>query len=314
MAGLDRTGGYDGSASPLFTTVMPQVLRVVLDTNVFSPSHFDSLRNSPFRGLCARGRVQPIYPGVMIEEVLQSYGSPLARPQLLADWIPMILDTAPRLCDDLVSIFRKELVQGRGPNAMIFMPAPKERQVRDQLTSIPADGSWDLMDATRLEREDAQRKRVARRETSKDMRQVVARQARQRGLKIVPGSIPATFTPGKEDLVELMAKALLQKFVSPNGWQSLFAAWRRRKGHYPFFTQFAQDVVFQEVHFMTDHASGIDINAQADLEILMHLLRADAIVSNETGFLKEAFSANWRQKGKVLFTSNEFGEHLRKLV
>jgi hypothetical protein len=110
-----------------------------------------------------------------------------------------------------------------------------------------------------------------------------------------------------------MGRTLLQKFVAPSGWQSLFSSWHRRKSYYPFFTQFAEDVVFQEVHFMTNHESAIDLNAQADLEILAHLLRADAIVSNELGFLKKAFAANWQSKRKTLFTSDEFAQHLRRL-
>ena len=249
----------------------------------------------------------------MIEEMLQSYGSAVARPRLLGEWLPMILETAPRLCDDLVSIFRKELVQGRGPNAAIYMPTANEQKVREHLKSIPADGSWELMGVTRDERHDAALQRKARRESSKEMRQEVAKRARLHGLKITPNSIPHTFKPGKEELVEFMGRSLLQKFVAPSGWQSLFSTWRRRKDYYPFFTQFAEDVVFQEVHFMTDHESAIDVNAQADLEILAHLLRADAVVSNELGFLKRAFAANWKSKRKTLFTSDEFAQHLRRL-
>ena len=51
-----------------------------------------------------------------------------------------------------------------------------------------------------------------------------------------------------------------------------------------------------------------------DPEILAHLLRADAIVSNETGFLKKAFEAIWKPRGKLLLTSDEFARHLQRMA
>jgi len=53
---------------------------------------------------------------------------------------------------------------------------------------------------------------------------------------------------------------------------------------------------------------------QADLDLMTHRLRADALVSNETGFLRNAFHDIWRPRGKVLFTSREFADFIRKLV
>lgn len=57
----------------------------------------------------------------------------------------------------------------------------------------------------------------------------------------------------------------------------------------------------------------IDLNAQADLDLMTHLLWADAVVSNETGFLRSAFDDLWRPKGKVIFTSTEFAKFIEKL-
>ena len=293
---------------------MPNVFRVVLDSNVFSPTQFSVLRHSPFAALCASRRVQAIYPNVAVEEVLHSYSSEVKRSHLVTDWLPMILATAPHQCDDQVSIFRKELVQGLGPRASIYMPGSRSRRVRDHIAQIPPDGSWELMGETKVEREEADAKRTARREASKEMRLEVARRKKLLGLKVTPNSIPETFTPGREELVEFMGRALVQKIVRSSRWPTIFSMWRRRKDYYPFFTQFAEDVVFQEVHFMTNQDSSIDINAQADLEILAHLLRADAIVSNETGFLKKAFEAIWKPRGKLLLTSDEFARHLQRMA
>jgi len=47
---------------------------------------------------------------------------------------------------------------------------------------------------------------------------------------------------------------------------------------------------------------------------MTHLLHADILVSNETGFLKRAFEDLWRPKNKVIFTSQEFVAFINKLV
>jgi hypothetical protein len=47
---------------------------------------------------------------------------------------------------------------------------------------------------------------------------------------------------------------------------------------------------------------------------MTHLLRADALVSNETGFLRYAFDDLWRPKGKVLFNSQQFVAFLEKIA
>ena len=46
----------------------------------------------------------------------------------------------------------------------------------------------------------------------------------------------------------------------------------------------------------------------------IHLLHADVLVSNETGFLKHAFGQIWLPQGKVLFTSEQFAAHISKMV
>lgn len=53
--------------------------------------------------------------------------------------------------------------------------------------------------------------------------------------------------------------------------------------------------------------------AGADLDVMTHLLHADALVSNETRFMRTAFDDLWRPKGKIIFTSSEFAAFLLKL-
>jgi hypothetical protein len=248
----------------------------------------------------------PVYPNVMLEEVLQSYANPVAREQLVGQWLPMILATAPRLCADLVTIFRRELVMGRGAGASIFMKRAEETHIREQLQTLPLDGSWSLMHETEEERKTVRETKLARRATSLEMRGEVAKKARALGTKIESGLVPQGFHPTHSELVEFMGRRLVERFVSTTNADRLIREWLRRRERYPFFTQFAEDVVFQELHFMTNHDSKVDVNAQPDLEILAHLLQADVVVTNETGFMKEAFTSIWKPRGKMLLDCEQF--------
>ena len=82
---------------------------------------------------------------------------------------------------------------------------------------------------------------------------------------------------------------------------------------YPYFTTFVINMLYIAHHAMTKPSDKIDLNAQADLDLMTHLLRADALVSNETGFLRQAFDDLWRPRGKVIFTSQQFTDFIQML-
>ena len=66
-------------------------------------------------------------------------------------------------------------------------------------------------------------------------------------------------------------------------------------------------------HATTKSNDKIDLNAQADLDLMTHLLHANALVSNEAGFLHQAFEDLCRPRGKVIFTSQQFVDFIQKL-
>ena len=82
---------------------------------------------------------------------------------------------------------------------------------------------------------------------------------------------------------------------------------------YPYFTNFVVNMLYIAHHAMTRPNDAIDLNAQADLDLMTHLLHADVLVSNETGFLRQGFDDLWQPRGKVLFTSQQFADFIQKL-
>jgi hypothetical protein len=88
--------------------------------------------------------------------------------------------------------------------------------------------------------------------------------------------------------------------------------WARNKSFYPYFTEFVYDMLYIAYYAMTKPNAAIDLNAQADLNVMAHLLHAEVLVSNEKGFLRTAFDEIWKPRGKVLMTGPEFLQYLSK--
>lgn len=288
-------------------------LRVVFDTNTFQPGNFDVLADSPLESLCRARKVVPVYGHVFLEEMWRAYGSERKRVHLVERWIPFIATTVDRFCEDFLTIWHRELVQGRGRTANVFMRPRLQRNVLSNLARVTADGSWDAWHATQdqLAREDA--KRNAQREVSKAIRQEVADWKKSVGYTAEKhgGPLPLrTFV--KNELLE-SGKGFIRALVACPDPNAVANRWARDPGAYPYFTAFVRNMVYMGYYAATRTNSKIDVNAQGDLDLMTHLLRADVIVSNESGFLKSAFTDIWRPAGKVLMTSEEFGALARKL-
>jgi len=280
---------------------MPQPLRVVLDSNVFSPDHFPTLGTSRFLELVKSRRLVPVFPAVMMEETLRAYRG-RSRGQLLDEWLPFILQTRARFCVELPEIWRRELVLRKGSGASEYLAQLHQRNLVQVLRTLPADGSSSLM---------AQALPDWLRDDEK--RQVI----RQRTLALRKLPLPKDARPLDETLPQLQSAAAdrLLAFVTPHRGvaRDLLARWRLSKQDYPFFTQAVDDLVFQPMLPLRDHSAAVDHNARPDLEILIHLVRADALVTNESRFMARAFDEIWKPKGKLRFTSAEFAAFLTRL-
>lgn len=288
-------------------------LRVVLDTNTFHGTAFDQLESSPFLRLCRAGRVTPIYSHIFIEESMRAYAIEGKRDDLVNRWLPMVIQSAEAVCDDFVHLWREELVQGKGRKAWPFMRAARYGTFKRGVENIPADGSWRAFKETEEERAIEDQKRGTQRKNFLGMREDIAAWS-----KANPGAFKAAmkdFNPAHLPPDEVEGFGWLTIDGSLPCWnpKEVFSRWARSKDNYPFFTQFAKNMVYASRHAMSKHGQKIDLNAQADMDLLTHLLHADVVVSNETGFLKTAFDDLWKPRGKVLMTTPQFVAHLARL-
>ena len=287
-------------------------LRVVFDTNAFAPSTFDLLERSPMRSLCKSRRIVPIYGHVFLEETFRAYGVKNKRKDLIQRWVPFITETVDQFCDDFIGIWHKELVQGLGPKANIFMRRRDQQTLITRLKDIPLDGSWTAWRTSMPDRNAEAAKRAAQREISKNVRAEVA------DWRKVVNYSPKTHGVTRLDRylrseIEFAGRTFLPAVVKCLHPQLIVNRWRRNMFSYPYFTNFVVNMLYIAHHAMTRPNDAIDLNAQADLDLMTHLLHADVLVSNETGFLRQGFDDLLQPRGKVLFTSQQFADFIQKL-
>lgn len=286
-------------------------LKVVLDTNVFSPQHFETLRGSQFARHCKSGRITPVYSHIFLEETLRAYGAAKKRTELLDQWLPFVTATAKRLCEDFVVIWHRELVQGKGVNADIYMETRKQANFEAGLRRIDADGTWRGWEETEGERNAESAIRDAQKKVSTGIRKEVSEWKHNLGYQVKRhGTVD--LEPYFQRELDHAGRMFIHAQVPCSNPQSVADRWSRDKRAYPFFTMFATNMLYISHHAMTRPNEKIDLNAQADLDLMTHLLRADALVSNETGFLRAAFEDLWRPQGKIIFTSEEFATLVNK--
>jgi hypothetical protein len=282
-------------------------LRVVFDSNVFGPERFDLLDNSPIRSLCKQGRMVAIYGDRLLDETLRTYGYSDRREELVKRWLPFIKETAGRIGLMMHQIWDVELVQGFGLEADVYMSKEAQDEAFRDFRKLALDGSWKGWDASKAEREEDHNKRTRLHEAMKWMRQTIKEQ----------------FDPtkhGEADWNQYLASELdvagrgyiMEGFLSCRRRHAIAERWSFSKDLYPFYTSFVCGTLYAAFYAMTT-PNALDRNALADLDVMAHLLRADALVSNEMKFLRTAFDHLWRPTGKELYTSEQFSALIKRL-
>lgn len=290
---------------------MPTV-RVVFDTNIFSNQNFESLEKSPLRRLFLRKRVLPVYGHVFVEETLRAYGSEGKREQLVKKWLPFVISTCESICNDFNGIFHEELVCGRGPRTCTLLRKRNYDRFKSNLANVPLDGTWRAWHASQAERDRDDAKRNAQREISKEVRAEVSQWKQAIGYRASKHGVPDLKRYLEAELIPA-GRELLPALVRAKASGAIADRWAKNPRFYPYFTTFVRDMLYIAFHAMTRPNASLDLNAQADLNIMSHLLNSEILVTNEQGFMRTAFEDLWKEKGKLLMSGPEFFEYLERL-
>lgn len=200
-------------------------------------------------------------------------------------------------------------MQGRGRHACQFMSCKDYERFKERLPNIPLDGSWRAWHASQAERDIEDGKRAAQREILKKIRAEVVDWKKAISYQPAKHGLP-DFESFIQSEIDNAGRAFISVLVKTKNISEVANRWIRHKQFYPYFTEFVRDMLYMAFYAATKPSAPIDLNAQADLNVMAHLLHGDILVSNERGFLLAAFNDLWKPRGKVLMSGPEFLKYL----
>jgi hypothetical protein len=182
-------------------------------------------------------------------------------------------------------------------------------RLKQRLPLVPLDGAWHAWQASKAERDVEDKKRAAQRQISKEIRAEVVDWKKAIGYRPEKHGLP-NFRRYVQTEIDHAGRAFISTLIHTQNPGEVASRWSRNKHFYPYFTEFVYDMLYLSFYAMTKPDAILDLNAQADLNVMAHLLQGDVLVSNEQGFLRTAFNDLWKPRGKVLMTGPQFLEYL----
>lgn len=295
---------------------MKPTYRVIFDRSSFHGNAFAKLLSSPLQSLCDRGDFQVYHTPVFFEETLGSFGASRAT-----DW-QAHLKFAVEICNGGVflekdEIWHNELVSGQGVLARYLLPERPTRRYdyRARLLATLAEKArtGDLVKewkGSRAERDTTFSKNRRQRATALGMREEISKAMRKGNVigKLSDASF-SRFLP----VVRIPLGRELMRLVTGSRVERLADTWASNPQCYPFYSAFIDGLSYSLFRATAEHQKPIDRNAQADYEQLAYLNWADVVVTNEQKFLRDAFNAIWRHRGKRLETTESFVDLVNRL-
>lgn len=284
-------------------------MRIIFDRSSLHGDRFQILVNSPLRRLVKSRQLEVFLTPVLTQETLEQYGSGRAGDEW-REHLSFGIEICNGVFLDKSEIFRNELVCGRGTAARYLFPERQTRrygkskaQVLDRLQLVANTCDRDLAQPWKqgkAQRDDLQRKKSAQKAYYNKVRQDISDALRR-------GYVRSSWQDHL-NIDFLPAGRHFMKVVDKGRQLELADMWARDPWRYPFYSAFVQGLVYTLYHAAEEHNAKIDRNSQADYEQLAFLTWADAVVSNDAKFFRQAFDALWKPRGKRIFTAQEFAE------
>jgi hypothetical protein len=283
-------------------------LTVIFDRSAFHGGRFDLLRGSALSELVKRNVILVHHSTTFLEETISMYERESNHAELRRQ-LPFILDICNgRWFAARSEIWQRELVQNRGALANVFL---KERERKVMQTNMRQGvfqpGRWDILDAIPhkdIEREKSRRLRSIHVQARHDIAQ------QRRSLPHLKNQRPPDPVAFIRQEIDEWGRQTITRYVGRTDKSHLVDRWRGNKEWYPYLTTSLQGQIYAFWYAMIEQNKPIDENAHVDVDLLSCLNSADAIVSADDRFLKDAFDVLWLAKGKLFFSPERFVQHL----
>ena len=292
---------------------MTHPLIVTFDRSAFHGRHFNLLAESPLLALTKRNTVTVHHSQALLEETVSMYEKERNHEELRKQ-LPFILDICNgRWFRPQGEIWDLELRQNLGAQADVFEDEALRKITEGEIReAVSRGGEWDALKRAIPEKDIEREKQAGFHHSLSQMRAHIAERKRQdRRLKQQKGPTLREFIAAE---IDGFGAVVIPQHVATSYAALLIRRWQEDKDRYPFFTSSLEGRAYAAWHAMVEHNKPLDPNAQIDLDVLTSLNRADAIVSADEKFQKEAFDVLWAPKGKRFFTPAEFVHYLEPLV
>lgn len=279
------------------------VMTVIFDRSAFHGDNFSKLVDSTLAELVKRNVIRVHHTQIFLEETLGMFEKEKNRGILKLQTPYIFKICNGKWLQDREKIWDRELVCGSGKNANVWVPAHErtEKEILWKKYISNETGFQELLDG--FEEKNLQRKKQAKQfELSSLMRDEISNASIKR-MHFPPTDFIKREAPK-------MGFELIRSHEKVTDPHAIYKKWRMNKKCYPFFTGFVEGFLYSQYYAMVEAGNGngkrIDRNAQADIEQLTYLAKADLLVSCDQRFMLDAFKALWETKGKKIMTTDEF--------
>jgi hypothetical protein len=275
-------------------------MKVIFDRSAFHGCRFDALEGSCLLQRTREGKLSVFYTTVFLDETVRTALSTRqsAKDALKRQW-PFLVSICnggwfkPLLPDksfpDLKTVCEEEFEGGEKPGDWLLVPNLVRRNVEGKLTRCFEES-----------------RPIPELENARPIYGQIGRLKEQnRTLLVDLRNQPRPDEPF-EDYYQLVADECASRLIGElpalDQPKRKLDAWRRDPEKFPHFTAYVRLYAFVHYDPHRHKNSSIDWNCLEDAEQLCFLEDVDAMISSEQGFMKRAFEAVWKSRGKRLFT------------
>lgn len=286
------------------------MVKLVLDRSVFHGERFQRLKGA--LGEQSRSSVRVFVSVTLLEETLAFWFH--RRAQETKEHLQFLLGvTKERWFEDPYTIFKIELGKLSCRGDYWFMSRKDEGRLREQIESLCRgwEPNQNQLHRALLLSKDRYRRMKVLREVGKKARRFMSAEWK----KLVKPGKKLSYVDTKAAWQSFQNKHLIEfgtdLIVKKDFYGCRKVAirrWERERWRCPFFNEWATGLLYTQFYAMRYQSDPIDKGAQPDTEHLMYLLKADAILSEEKGFMRRAFEDLYAAWGKRYLTIQEMAE------
>jgi len=278
---------------------------IIFDRSAFHGRFFKHLLESRVKDAVENRDIVIYHTPVFIEETLVMYKSNNTRKTLKRQ-IPFILD----ICNggffqDFFDIWHLELQENNNTKSDFLFSKSKEKLFVQNIKMLVHDDKIsqkklsELTDETHLSKLQA----YAHKDFYKKLRDEYYSTLKSE-LKTGKNK-KEIFNEILYTELDIAGRNFIENHLSINNI-NVYEKWKDSKSAYPYLTNFLILLLYSMFYVISEPNRKIDVNAVADITNLMFLTDTNIIVSNDQGFMKDAFEFLFSDRDRKYFSPEEF--------